>query len=229
MIKAIITDIEGTTTSISFVFDVLFPYARKYLSEYVKAHAQQAEVKKILDEVVEIADIENDLELIIQQLIQWIDEDKKITPLKSLQGMIWKAGYESGDFKGHVYPDVEPALRQWHKQDIKLYVYSSGSVAAQKLIFGYSEAGDLTSLFSGYFDTRIGNKRESASYQNILQEINIDANEVLFLSDIEEELDAAKVECINTVQLLRDSNLTATNHYSVNDFSEIDLLSFINK
>ena len=136
------------------------------MDEFIQKHKDESEVRVLLDEVVSIAGIENNLNEICQQLIQWIDEDKKITPLKALQGMIWKSGYEAGDFKGHVYPDVEPVLRKWHEQGIKLYVFSSGSVEAQKLIFGYSEAGDITPLFSGYFDTRFGNKRESNAYKN---------------------------------------------------------------
>ncbi len=225
MIKAIITDIEGTTTSISFVFDVLFPYARKHISQFIKTHSNDPEVRAILDDVIELASVENDIDSIIQQLIQWIDDDKKITPLKTLQGMIWKAGYESGDFKGHVYPDVEPKLSEWRQQGIELYVYSSGSVAAQKLIFGYSEAGDLTPLFSGYFDTKIGQKREANSYQNILDEIKQDADEVLFLSDIEQELDAAHQVGLKTIQLVRNGGTASASHISQKSFSEIQLTS----
>ncbi len=223
MIRAVLTDIEGTTTSISFVVDVLFPYARKHITRYIQEHADDPEVRILLDEVVSIGKIENNLDAISQQLIQWIDEDKKITPLKALQGMIWKAGYETGDFKGHVYADVAPTLRKWHEQGIKLYVFSSGSVAAQKLIFGYSEAGDLTPLFSGYFDTRIGNKRESNAYKNIINEIDVEAKDILFLSDIEEELNAAKKSGINTLQLTREGMTASTMHTTVKSFNEIKL------
>ncbi len=223
MNRVILTDIEGTTTSISFVVDVLFPYARAHIAEYIKLHANETNVREQLDEVIKLAGIDNNLDLITQQLIQWIDEDKKITPLKALQGMIWKAGYESGDFKGHVYEDVKRNLVKWHNADLQLYVYSSGSVEAQKLIFGYSEAGDLTKLFSGYFDTRIGNKRDANSYKEIIAEIGVNADEILFLSDIEEELDAAKQTGINTLQLVREDSGVSTKHPFVRDFDEIDI------
>ena len=221
--QAIITDIEGTTTSIRFVFDVLFPYARENLGAFIEQHAQQPEVAECLAEVVAIAGIPADTQSINRQLIQWIDDDQKITPLKTLQGMIWQRGYEQGDFTGHVYADVEPALRRWHQAGVKLYVYSSGSVAAQQLLFAYSDVGDLTSLFSGYFDTRTGNKRESTAYQNILKTIECEAAKVLFLSDIEAELDAAKAVGINTVQLIRDDNPASENHRAVSDFSQINI------
>ncbi len=223
MIRIILTDIEGTTTSISFVVDVLFPYARAHMAEFIKAHANQADVREQLDEVVKLAGIDNNIDVITQQLIQWIDEDKKITPLKTLQGMIWKAGYESGDFKGHLYEDVKPNLEKWHAAELHLYVYSSGSVEAQKLIFGYSEAGDLTPLFSDYFDTRIGNKREVSSYKNIIAEIGVNADQILFLSDIEEELDAAKQAGLNTLQLVREATRASTKHPFVRSFNEIDI------
>ena len=193
------------------------------MAEFVQHHAEQPEVRALLDEVVKIAGVENKLNAISRQLIQWIDEDKKITPLKTLQGMIWKAGYENGDFKGHVYPDVEPVLRKWHEQGIRLYVFSSGSVEAQKLIFGYSEAGDLTPLFSGYFDTQIGNKREAESYKNIISKINVEPDEILFLSDIEQELDAAKEAGINTLQLVRGGTISSKRHKTVTNFEQINL------
>ena len=221
MIRAVLIDIEGTTTSIRFVVDVLFPYARKNMAEFIQKNKDESGIRVLLDEIVSIAGIENNLDAICQKLIQWIDEDKKITPLKALQGMIWKSGYETGDFKGHVYPDVEPVLRQWHRQGIKLYVFSSGSVEAQKLIFAYSEAGDLTPLFSGYFDTRIGGKRESSAYKNIINEITFEADEILFLSDIEEELDAAKEANINTLQLVRENTTASTRHPVATNFDEI--------
>lgn len=203
--------------------DVLFPYARAHMADFIQLHADEPEVREQLDEVVKSGGIENNLNAITQRLIQWIDEDKKITSLKALQGMIWEVGYKSGDFKGHVYEDVEPKLREWHEQGIKLYVYSSGSVTAQKLIFGYSEAGDLTSLFSGYFDTRIGNKRETNAYEKIVNEIGIDADQILFLSDIKEELDAAKEAGINTLQLVRERSDPLTKHATVKNFNEIKL------
>ncbi|WP_374147880.1 acireductone synthase [Sphingomonas sp. 28-63-12] len=179
------TDIEGTTSSISFVADVLFPYARERLASYCAAHPE--EVAPILAEVEAIEPGDP-----IATMTRWIDEDKKITPLKTLQGLIWDGGFRESAFKGHIYPDAVAGLRRWHAAGLKLYVFSSGSVAAQKLIFGFSEAGDLTPLFSGYFDTTTGPKREAVAYTRIAEAIGLPVADVLFLSDVSAETDAAK-------------------------------------
>ncbi|MGZ8236925.1 MAG: acireductone synthase [Methylobacter sp.] len=224
MIKAIVTDIEGTTSSILFVKDVLFPYARANLADYVRCHERDPQVKPLLDDVCKEVGSELSLEQIIAQLIQWIDEDKKVTPLKSLQGMIWEAGYRQGDFKGHLYADAAEKLKSWKADGLDLYVYSSGSVYAQKLLFGHTEYGDLTPLFSGYFDTHIGGKREQQSYDNIAKQLNIPANQLLFLSDIKEELDAAKAAGFETIWLVRDGTPDPqAEHRQVNNFNQIDV------
>lgn len=226
MIKAIVTDIEGTTSSISFVKDVLFPYAREHLPEFVRQHGQEESIKHLLDEVRrEVAQPQLNEEGVIAQLIAWIDEDKKITPLKSLQGLIWLEGYRQGAFTGHIYADAVERLQLWHAQGFALYIYSSGSVQAQKLLFGHSDAGDLNPLFTGYFDTHIGGKKESQSYQAICEQIGVNANEIVFLSDIPEELDAAAEAGLKTYWLVRDHasvNPQAT-HPQVRNFSEIQL------
>lgn len=222
MIKAIVTDIEGTTSSILFVKDVLFPYARASLADYVRNHLDDPQVKPLLDDVCKEVGSELSVEQIIAQLIQWIDEDKKVTPLKSLQGMIWEAGYRQGDFKGHLYPDTAANLKAWKDQGLDLYVYSSGSVYAQKLLFAHTEYGDLTPLFSGYFDTHIGGKKEQQSYDNIAAQLAIPANQLLFLSDIKEELDAAKAAGFETIWLTRDSVPDPqAEHRQVDSFDQI--------
>ncbi len=222
MVKVILTDIEGTTSSITFVKDVLFPYARAKLPEYVAAHGNEPAVRKLLDEASEIAGGGLDDSSIVEQMQRWIDEDRKVTPLKSLQGLIWEAGYLNGDFTGHMYQDATEHLKQWYAEGLKLYVYSSGSVYAQKLLYGYSDHGDLTPLFSGYFDTHVGGKKESASYDKIAKQIGIPTNEILFLSDIAEELDAAKQAGMQTCQLVRDVNVVVSaDHPQAKDFSEI--------
>lgn len=224
MIKAIVTDIEGTTSSLSFVKDVLFPYARTHLPEFVRRHHNDAEVKGLLDDARQIAGAELDLEALTGQFITWIDQDQKITPLKSLQGLIWLDGYRQGNFTGHIYPDAVAQLRAWHDQGYSLYVYSSGSVQAQKLLFGYSDAGDLTPLFSGYFDTHIGGKREADSYRRIAEQIGLSAEAILFLSDIREELDAAAEAGFKTCWLVRDQAIAPqATHRQVGDFSVIQL------
>ncbi|MES2057408.1 MAG: acireductone synthase [Pseudomonadota bacterium] len=183
--KAIVTDIEGTTSSIAFVADVLFPYARARLADWVAAHPAEAAPILADVEAIEASDP-------VATLIRWIDEDRKATPLKTLQGMIWADGYKSGGFTGHVYPDAVAALRRWHEAGVALHVFSSGSIAAQALLFGHSDAGDLTPLFSGYFDTTTGPKREAASYTAIAAAIGEAPADILFLSDTPEEIAAAR-------------------------------------
>ena len=222
MIKAIVTDIEGTTSSILFVKDVLFPYARANLADYVRNHADDPQVKPLLEDVCKEVGSELSTEQIITQLIQWMDEDKKVTPLKSLQGLIWEAGYRQGDFKGHLYPDAAANLKAWKTEGLDLYIYSSGSVYAQKLLFAHTEYGDLTPFFSGYFDTHIGGKKEQQSYDNIAEQLAIPANQLLFLSDIKEELDAAKAAGFETIWLTRDSTPDPqAEHRQVNSFDQI--------
>jgi len=228
MVKAILTDIEGTTSSISFVKDVLFPYARRALPAFVAAHRDDPEVRRWLDMVAtEHGSICSD-EVIVETLQGWIDQDRKHTALKALQGMIWKAGYRDAEFTAHIYPDAAPALRSWHAQSLPLYVYSSGSVPAQQLFFGHSDAGDLTPLFSGWFDTEIGGKREAASYRHIATTTGIAASDIVFLSDVVEELDAARDAGMRTVLVdrtedypqPRDGN-SANGHPRVTSFSEV--------
>ncbi len=196
--RVILTDIEGTTSSISFVKNVLFPYARKALPGFVVEHGQQPQVRRWLDAVaIEIGGACQD-SLIAETLQGWIDQDRKHTALKALQGMIWETGYRNGDFKAHLYPEVAAVLKGWHAAGLPLYVYSSGSVPSQKLFFGFSEGGDLTPLVSGWFDTEIGGKREADSYRRIVASIGVPANVVLFLSDVVEELDAAREAGLQT-------------------------------
>jgi enolase-phosphatase E1 len=204
MIKAILTDIEGTTSSISFVKDVLFPYARKRLPAFVETHADDPALQHWLHEAAKEAGLVLPTrEEIIDLLIGWIDADRKSTALKALQGMIWEAGYTDGEYRAHVYPEVPACLRAWREAGKVLYVYSSGSVAAQKLLFGHTDAGDLTPLFAGFFDTETGAKRDARSYQRIAEAIGVSAGEILFLSDITEELDAARTAGMQTTLLAR--------------------------
>jgi enolase-phosphatase E1 len=159
---------------------------------------------------------------VISQLLAWIDEDKKITPLKALQGLIWAAGYQQGDFTGHVYADAAAQLKAWHAQGVVLAVYSSGSVYAQKLLFAHSDFGDLTALFTDYFDTNIGGKREVQSYEKIAAQLALPAAQIMFLSDIEDELAAAKSAGFNTVWLVRDGIIdTTAAHQQVASFADI--------
>ncbi len=201
--RVVLTDIEGTTSSISFVKDVLFPFARRALPAFVKVRGHEPAVRKWLDMVAtELGGMCQDA-MIAEVMQGWIDEDRKHTALKALQGMIWADGYRNGDFTAHIYPDAAQALQRWHAEGIPLYVYSSGSVPAQRLFFGHSDAGDLTGLFSGWFDTEIGGKRDFRSYDRIASELHVPAAHVLFLSDVVAELDAAREAGMDTVLIDR--------------------------
>ncbi|HEX5057590.1 MAG TPA: acireductone synthase [Gammaproteobacteria bacterium] len=206
MIEAVVTDIEGTTSSLSFVKDVLFPYARAHIRRFVLENQQREEVQALLNDVRrEMQQPGAPVEDVIGCLISWIDQDKKATPLKDLQGMIWEQGYRDGSYRGHVYRDAAEKLRQWHAAGVRLYIYSSGSVQAQKLLFAHTEYGDLTPLFNGYFDTTTGHKREVESYRKIAQAIGLPAEKILFLSDIREELEAAETAGMEVTLLDRTS------------------------
>lgn len=225
--KYIITDVEGTTTSISFVHETLFPFAKKRLCSFLSENADKDYVRQALDQTIQTVKEENNVLIDDQKatetLMSWIESDRKHPALKSLQGYIWEEGYRSGEIQGHVYDDVLPALKKWSAAGILLGVYSSGSVKAQHLIFEFSNQGNLRPYFTAYFDTRIGHKREVASYENIAKELKCNPSDILFLSDIKEELDAAQAIGIKTIQLVRQSDVVLGNHKQVKDFSEITL------
>ena len=222
--RVILTDIEGTTSSIAFVKEVLFPYARTHLPAFVAARAADPEVRRCLDEARGVA---GDAGLsdadVIGVLLRWIDEDRKATPLKTLQGRIWANGYEAGEIQSHVYEDAVRGLRNWHASGCSLYVFSSGSIAAQRLLFGHTAHGDLTPLFSGYFDTTSGPKLAAASYGAIAQAIGCAPSEILFLSDHTGELDAAAAAGMRVICLDRGEAVVPadTPHRRVRSFAEI--------
>ena len=224
MIRVILTDIEGTTSSISFVHEVLFPYSAEHMAEFVReGAADSTEIREQLDAVADTSGVaREDIDGLIEVLDTWIREDRKETPLKALQGMLWEQGYQQGAFRGHIYDDAAEYLQRWHDRGLRLFVYSSGSVKAQKLIFGFSEAGDLTPFFSGYFDTRIGGKKESTSYSNIIDELGVEPRTVLFLSDVEAELKAAEDAGMRTVWLVREGDLPDTKRAVATDFAGVD-------
>jgi enolase-phosphatase E1 len=207
MIRVILTDIEGTTSSIAFVKDVLFPYAAAALPVFLEQHQTEPDVAAEVDAVRSLLNNPTaSLDQVIAQLLTWIAQDQKVGPLKALQGMVWEQGYREGIYRGHLYPDAYDRLQQWHDAGLKLYLYSSGSIWAQKLFFGFSDYGDLTPWFTGFFDTTIGPKRDPNSYGAIAKSIGVDPEEILFLSDIREELDAAKLMGFETYQLLREED-----------------------
>jgi enolase-phosphatase E1 len=231
MIRAVLTDIEGTTSSLSFVKDVLFPYSRRHLPDFVRAHQDEPAVKQLLADVRREANDTLEGDKVIAQLLHWIDEDRKATPLKALQGMIWETGYRHGDFHGHIYPDALERLRAWRAAGLRLYVFSSGSIKAQQLLFGHTAHGDLTPMFAGYFDTTIGAKRDPEAYRRIAAHIGLAPQEILFLSDIKEELDAARAAGMPTYWLVRansESIPADAEHPVAHHFGDIEFQSTAN-
>ncbi len=225
MVKAVLTDIEGTTSSISFVKDVLFPYAKEKMEEFVKQNKDNLEVKRILNNVKEIIGKDLTTDEIVQTLIKWIEEDKKITPLKEIQGLIWEEGYKKGELEGHIYDDSFEKLKKWKEKGIPIYVYSSGSVKAQKLLFSNTKFGDINYLFSGYFDTKIGGKKESKSYEKITKEIGFKPEEILFLSDNPEEIEAAAKAGMQVIKFAREGEFEIIPNFpykQVRSFEEIE-------
>jgi len=212
-VEAYLLDIEGTTTPIDFVTKTLFPFAREELREFVCTQDISTERKLLSHEHEQDVAAQNDpppwtghtKDEIVSYLEWLMDRDRKSTGLKSIQGRIWESGYASGKLKGVVYPDVTPAFKRWKSAGKKIAIYSSGSVLAQKLIFGHLET-PLSPLIDAYFDTELGGKRDSKSYAEIASRLGIDAANILFLSDITEEVQAARSAGMRSIQVFRDGN-----------------------
>ncbi len=224
--RAVLVDIEGTTSTMAFVHEVLFPYAEEHLDAYVAAHRNEPQVAQALIDAAREADEEPDADdaTVLAHLHAWMKQDRKSTPLKTLQGLVWDEGFKKTGLRGHIYPDAVAGLRRWHDAGVRLYIYSSGSVAAQKTLFGNSLHGDLTPLFSGYFDTTTGPKREAPSYAKIARAMNLAPHDVVFLSDVDAELDAARATGMQTVRLLRPADTppgATTTHPSALTFDTI--------
>ena len=221
-VEALLLDIEGTTTPIDFVYRVLFPYAKENARRFLTAHrslpAVREDITGLLEEnrfdvgqsnapaPIEGSAASASIEAISNYVSWLIDRDRKTTPLKSLQGKIWEEGYRNGELRSRVFGDVAPAFERWRRQGKRIYIYSSGSVLAQKLLFGNTEAGDLTKLISGYFDTNIGAKKETESYRRIATELNVAPWSIMFVSDVVDELDAAASIGFETVLCVRPGN-----------------------
>lgn len=221
-VKAVVTDIEGTTSDIYFVHRVLFPYSKEHLPEFVRVHWDDSDIKPYLRQIAEAAGGESQQQ-VLEQLFDWVDRDVKETALKVLQGKIWLDAFRAGVFKSHIYPDAYEAIQGWAASGVPVYIYSSGSVDAQIGIFGHTELGDLSGSLRGYFDTEVGAKRESAAYQTISERIATPASDVLFLSDVVAELDAARSAGMLTCLLIREARPTdAGEHPEVRSFKQLD-------
>ena len=233
--KAILLDIEGTTTPIDFVHKTLFPFAKAKMEEFVRQHFDEikaeiaqlkSEYRRDFTEQIYGRDFkETSPESVANYLKFLIDIDRKSTPLKSLQGKIWQVGYESGALRSEMFADVPRAFERWTKQGKTIAIFSSGSVLAQKLIFKYSNYGDLSPFIKDYFDTTTGAKREAESYRRIAEKLGFEASEILFVSDVLAELDAARDAGMQTALSIREGNGQITEdftHRSVDSFDEID-------
>jgi 5-methylthioribose kinase len=220
-IRAVVLDIEGTTSSIAFVKDELFPFARRHITAYVREH--ESAIAEILDQV-RSAEGNADLgtEQLIAVLMRWMDEDRKVSPLKTLQGMIWQRGFDSGELRAHFYEDAVRAIRQWHQRGVPIYIYSSGSIAAQKLLFSHTAFGDLTPLLSGHFDTTTGSKLEARSYRAISASIGLPGAATLFLSDHAPEIQAAIAAGMQAILVNREAASGGTaNGSAISNFDEL--------
>ena len=228
--RAILLDIEGTTTPIAFVKDVLFPFARSNAASFLAAHRQEPEVQADLALLVEERrrDVQDgappgDSSDPLPFLFWLMDRDRKSTALKALQGRIWRDGYESGALVSEVYPDVVPALARFRAAGIGVSIYSSGSVLAQRLLFAHTNGGDLRPYLSAYFDTTAGGKKEPASYTRIASELGLAPGQILFVSDAAEELDAAEQAGMEVALCVRPGTPepTASRHRVVRSLDEI--------
>lgn len=209
---AILLDIEGTTTPIAFVHDVLFTYAREHVRDYLVQHAGELEndIAQLREEHARDSDnpppLTDELDSITTYVNWLIDRDRKSTGLKSLQGKIWREGYEAGTLKSQVFDDVRPAFERWHNNGLQISIFSSGSVLAQQLLFAHTEAGDLTTFIGDYFDTTVGAKGDAESYRRIANNLNLPAEEILFISDVVTELEAARAAGMQTLLSIRPGN-----------------------
>ncbi|MFB3060538.1 MAG: acireductone synthase [Candidatus Binatia bacterium] len=237
--QAVLLDIEGTTTPIEFVSEVLFPYARKQVKAFIEKHGgkeevrsdlqglwrqYQADVRQNLNPPPWQGDLSGRASEPIVSYVHWLmDQDRKATSLKSLQGRIWLAGYQSGELKGQVYADVPLAIRAWVQQKKDICIFSSGSVLAQKLLFQSTTAGDHTQFIRAYFDTTIGAKGETESYRRIAAELDLPPSKIVFVSDVVGELDAAQSAEMQTVLCVRPGRGRQENsgHPIIHSFAEL--------
>lgn len=233
--RGILLDIEGTTSSISFVYDVMFPFVRRELDRYVREHWGEPALMSACDQIARdlghdtlsrwVSELPGDVDqqaLVRSEVLRLMDGDVKSTGLKQLQGIIWEQGFASGELKAHVYDDVPPAMKAWNTAGKDVRIYSSGSIQAQKLFFGHTIAGDLLPLLRGHYDTTTGGKREATSYLQIAVEYGLPPQEILFLSDVPAELDAASSAGMQTALVKRPGNAPAeSSHTTIECFNQI--------
>ena len=225
-LRAILLDIEGTTTPIAFVHDVLFSYARDHLREFLAANPAVDDIALLREEhaadVSEAPPLTDEIESIAAYVEWLIKLDRKSTALKSLQGKIWREGYRDGSLKSQVFADVAPAFERWHERGLKISIFSSGSVLAQQLLFAHTEVGDLTLFIESYFDTKVGKKGDAESYRKIAEAMSLKPEQILFISDVVAELDAASKTGMKTLLSIRPGNEPQEERYpSIRTFDSI--------
>ncbi len=239
----ILLDIEGTTSSVSFVYDRMFPFVRRELDKYLCANWNSAALNEVCDLIAKDAGYEsfvawcgNEIEvskprqLLRKEVLRLMDGDVKATGLKALQGLIWRSGFESGEMRAHVYDDVLPAIQAWDDTGCDVRIFSSGSIAAQKLFFGHTVVGNMLHLFRGHYDTTIGPKKEAASYGAITKDFGLPPSQILFLSDVPIELEAARAAGMQTCLCKRPGNAKVPaghGHPEITSFDQIELSSRI--
>lgn len=233
--QCILLDIEGTTSSVRFVYEVMFPYAREHVGDYLEHHWQSDATQQAITQMAHDAHFETmgswfattDLDprfLVLDHFVDLMDQDIKATGLKMLQGLIWDSAFKSGLIKAHLYDDVKVAMETWCKHGMRIYIYSSGSIPTQKQFFQHTVAGDLLSYLSGHFDTTTGPKRQAESYRQIANELTVPACEILFISDIVQELDAAREAGMHTLLSMRPENQPVDNthgHHMICSFEQV--------
>lgn len=228
-VRGILLDIEGTTTPIAFVHDVLFSYARSHVRDYLAGHFTDESVRADMEALrQEGGNFNEEIESVVAHINQLIDLDRKSTGLKSLQGKIWHEGYASGALRAQVFPDVAPALARWRVAGLNVSIFSSGSVLAQQLLFAHTEAGDLTQFINNYFDTTTGKKGEAESYKRIAETLKLQPAEMLFVSDVVNELAAAHDAGMKTVLSLRPGNPpqdSADRYQAISGFDDLEIIT----
>ena len=240
--RGILLDIEGTTSSIRFVYDVMFAFVRRELDKYLRTDWNSAELSTVCDLIAKDAGYESFAawagdetdegkrqQLVREEVVRLMNGDVKATGLKQLQGLIWRSGFESGEMEAHIYDDVPPAIQTWNDVGCDIRIYSSGSIGAQKLFFGHTVFGDMLRLFRGHYDTSTGPKTQAASYRAIAKDFDLPPAEILFLSDVLAELDAARVAGLQTALCKRPGNAVVPNDHAHPEITSFDQIQLVGK
>ena len=221
-VSAVLLDIEGTTTPIAFVHNVLFSYARKHVREFLNEKSAAADIALLREEQAVDVEEGRNPPLPMDEYVEWlIALDRKSTALKSLQGKIWRQGYEAGSLQSQVFADVAPAFQRWRERGLRISIFSSGSVLAQQLLFAHTEVGDLTPFIDSYFDTRVGKKGDPESYRRIAEAMDLKPEQILFVSDVVTELEAANEAEMKTIMSIRPGNAHQPRYPSIRSFDDI--------